>query len=99
MFLINKMACKSLALVSPYKRLYNKQPDLKSMRIFGYAVYPWLRPYNSNKLQPRSERCIFLGYLMGYKGVICYNPNTKRCIISRHVLFDEMVFPYAQDSR
>ena len=97
MFLINRTACKSLALEYLYKRLYNNQPDLECMRIFGSAVYPWLRPYNSNKLQPRSERCIFWGYSMGYKEVICYNPNTKRCIISRHVLFDEMVFPYAQD--
>lgn len=97
--LINMMAFKSLALESSYKRLYTKQPNLKSIRIFGITVYPWLRPYNNNKLQPRSERCIFLGYSMGYKGVICYNPKTRKCIVSRNVLFGEMVYPYIQDSQ
>lgn len=33
---------------------------------------------------------------MGYKGVICYNMNTQKCIISRHVIFYETVFPSLQ---
>lgn len=32
--------------------------------------------------------CIFLGYSMGYKGIICFNIQTRKCIISRHVVFD-----------
>lgn len=97
-FLIYRMVCKSLSFESPYQLLYTKSPDLKSLRIFGIAVYPWLRPYNINKLQSRSERCVFLRYSMGYKGVICYNPKTRKCVVSRHVLFDEMMFPYIQNS-
>ncbi|KAB2598442.1 hypothetical protein D8674_001362 [Pyrus ussuriensis x Pyrus communis] len=91
--LINNMPCKSLSFSSPYLILYQKVPDLHSLKIFGSAVFPWLRPYNSNKLQPRSVMCVFLGYSQGYKGVICYNLQTKKFILSRHVCFDESLFP------
>ncbi|KAB2630096.1 hypothetical protein D8674_007615 [Pyrus ussuriensis x Pyrus communis] len=37
--------------------------------------------------------CAFLGYSQGYKGVICYNLQTKKFILSRHVCFDESLFP------
>ena len=44
---------------SPYLLMYKKAPDLQSLKIFGSAVFPWLRPYNANKLQPRSAICVF----------------------------------------
>ncbi|KAM1741307.1 hypothetical protein ACFX12_011446 [Malus domestica] len=94
-FLINRMPCKGLSMESPYKKLFAKIPELKSLKVFGSAVYPWLRPYSVHKLQPRSAQCVFLGYSIGYKGVICYHVQTKKCFISRHVVFYESVFPYA----
>ncbi|KAB2608352.1 hypothetical protein D8674_011520 [Pyrus ussuriensis x Pyrus communis] len=33
------------------------------------------------------------GYALGYKGVICYDQQSKKCIISRHVIFEESIFP------
>jgi hypothetical protein len=33
---------------------------------------------------------------MDQRGYKCYNPETKRVIISRHVYFDETCFPFAQ---
>ncbi|KAM1797964.1 hypothetical protein ACFX12_032087 [Malus domestica] len=92
-FLINKMPCKTLSFSSPYFLLYNKVLEVQSLRIFGTAVFPWIKPYNSHKLQYKSKICIFLGYSMGYKGVICYDPQSKKCIISRHVIFEESIFP------
>lgn len=36
---------------------------------------------------------------MGYKGVICYDLKTKKCIISRHVIHDETIFPFKRNSQ
>ncbi|XP_070682523.1 uncharacterized protein [Malus domestica] len=33
-------------LCSPYLVLYKKVPDIQSLKIFGSAVFHWLRPYN-----------------------------------------------------
>lgn len=52
-----------------------------------------MRPYNGNKLQPRTTQCVFLGYVMRYKGVACYNISYGKLVISRHVVHDEELFP------
>ncbi|KAM1015935.1 hypothetical protein ACFX2A_046674 [Malus domestica] len=93
-FLINRMPCRILNMKSPYQVLIGQEPDVQNLKIFGSAVYPFMRPYNANKLEPRTTQCVFLGYMMGYKGVICYNLGSGKLILSRHVVHDEEIFPY-----
>ena len=92
-FLINRMPCRNLQMKSPYQILFGQNPEIHHLRIFGSAVYPLLRPYNENKLQHRSAQCVFLGFVMGYKGVVCYNLSTKKLLLSIHVIHDEEIFP------
>lgn len=37
---------------------------------------------------------IFLGYPSNHKGFHCLDLQTKKIIISRHVTFDESIFPF-----
>ena len=62
---------------------------------FGCACWPNLRPYNKRKLAFRSTQCVFLGYSPRHKGVKCLDIKTGRVYISRDVVFDENVFPFA----
>lgn len=57
-------------------------------------MFPYLRKYSSNKLEPRSAPCVFLGYGSQYKGYICFDPSTNRVYITRHAVFDEASFPF-----
>jgi hypothetical protein len=93
-FFINRMPCKGLNMISPFGKLFGKKPDIANLKVFGSAIYPYLRPYNTNKLQPRSTQCVFLGYSPGYKGAICYSISTGKVLISRYVIHDETIFPY-----
>ena len=79
---------------SPYEALYNRKPEYSALRSFGSACYPSLRPYSSNKLDPKSLQCVFVGYNEKYKGYRCLYPPTGRVYINRHVLFDEHKFPF-----
>ena len=63
--------------------------------MFGCDCSPNLRPYNSRKLSFRSKQCVFLGYSPRHKGVKCLDISTGRIYISRDVVFDENVFPFA----
>lgn len=92
-YLINRLPTKSLHMDSPFSILYHKPPQLQHLRAFGIAIFPYLRPYNNKQLQPRSSLCIFLCYSVGYKGCICYNIQTHKLLISRHVVHDETIFP------
>ena len=59
-FLINRTPSKVIYFATPFERLYNQQPDYSSLRVFGCACWPNLRPYNSRKLEFRSKRVSFL---------------------------------------
>lgn len=95
-FLINRTPTKLLDFDTPLHRLYKENPDYASLRTFGCACWPNLRPYNSKKLQFRSVRCIFLGYSNLHKGFKCLDASTGQVYISRDVVFDENVFPFSQ---
>lgn len=94
-YLINRMPTSILAMSSPFEVLYKRLPCLELLRVFGCACYPLMTPYRTNKLQPKTVKCVFIGFAAGYKGYICYNPVTKKYIVSRHVFFNEEEFPFA----
>lgn len=81
---------------SPYLKLFGKPPNYNKLRIFGCACYPWLKPYNRHKLQDRSTRCVFFGYSATQSAFLCYDEINDRLYTSRHVQFDEDVFPFSE---
>ena len=94
-YLINLMSSKVINNISPSERLLGVPPDYKPLRVFGCACWPNLRPYNSHKLSFHSKQCVFLGYSSHHKGVKCLDVSTGRVYVSRDVVFDENVFPFA----
>ncbi|KAI5314345.1 hypothetical protein L3X38_043521 [Prunus dulcis] len=61
------MPSVALGNQSPFQKLFDKPPPLQHLRVFGTAVYPYLRPFNEHKLQPRTVQCVFMAYSKGYK--------------------------------
>ncbi|KAL5722651.1 hypothetical protein ACHQM5_006144 [Ranunculus cassubicifolius] len=93
-YLINRLP-SSLSDQTPLELLFRKTPDYSSLKVFGCLCYPYLRPYASNKLTPRSNPCVFIGYCSVQKGYMCLDHKSNRLFISRHVRFVETVFPYS----
>ncbi|KAG8492176.1 hypothetical protein CXB51_009599 [Gossypium anomalum] len=92
---INRLPTPVLQGISPYEKLYKELPDYSHLRVFGYAYFPYLRPYNQHKLQFSSKCCTFLGFGPNHKGYKCLD-DTSRVFVSRHVVFDETQFPFQQ---
>jgi hypothetical protein len=95
-FVINRIPSLSASKASPFEILFKQQPDYSFLRIISCECYPLLRPYNNYKLQPRSLSCVFMGYSTTYKRYCCFHIASKKKYISRHVRFNEKVFPFAQ---
>ncbi|PKU68172.1 Retrovirus-related Pol polyprotein from transposon TNT 1-94 [Dendrobium catenatum] len=93
-YLINRIPSTTIGNQTPYLRLHGKAASYSHLRIFGCLCFPWTRPQSPNKLSPRSQECILVGYSSQHKGYRCFHPPTKRIIISRHVVFYEDQFPY-----
>lgn len=66
--------------------------------VFGCLCFPWLRPYDSHKLDSRSTPCVFLGYSPSQSAYFCLDRTTNRIFTSLHVVFHEAVFPFAMSS-
>jgi hypothetical protein len=93
--LINRILSKRIDYDTPLHRLLGATPDNSSLWVFGCACWPNLRPYNSQKLQYRSIHCAFLGYSNLHKGYKCLDISSGRIYISRDVIFDENISPFA----
>lgn len=93
-YLHNHTITHVLNNASPYQKLYNKTSDYDFMKTFGCLCYPFLRPYNKHKIDFRSLPCIFLGCNATHKGYLCLYQPKNHIYISRHVVFNEDIFPY-----
>lgn len=97
-YLINRLPTRVIDHKCPLERLLKTPPNYSLLRIFGCACWPHLRPYNTHKLSFRSKQCVFLGYSSSHKGYKCLDTDSGRIYISRDVIFDENIFPFAQIS-
>jgi hypothetical protein len=61
-YIINRLPTPILEHISLYFKHYNKEPNYKALRVFGYKCYPLLHSCGPHKLNFRSKSCIFLGY-------------------------------------
>lgn len=94
-YLLNIHPTRLLNNLTPMHLLYNKAPSYDHLRTFGCLCYPNLPATSPHKLIPRSTPCIFLGYPTSHRGYRCYDIQSKKIIIYRHVTFDESTFPYS----
>ncbi|MCO5611032.1 hypothetical protein L7F22_065281 [Adiantum nelumboides] len=91
--------CKQLFTRSPSKALGGKVPEevwsgkppsYAHLRVFGCKAYVHIRSELCTKLEPKSSKCIFLGYgedgEMGYR---LWDPALRKIIRSNDVIFNE----------
>jgi hypothetical protein len=93
--LLNRLPLKAVSHPTPHFALYGTAPSYDHLRVFDCACYPNTSALAPNKLSPRSTRCLFLGYSPDHKGYRCLDLTSHCIIISRHIVFDEDVFPLA----
>jgi histone deacetylase 1/2 len=98
-YLINHLPTPILNNRSPFHALFGDIPNHSKLCIFGCLCFPWLRSYNHHKLEPRSRPCIFLGYSLTQSAYKCFDPSKNHIFLSRHVVFDETIFPYLSSAQ
>ena len=53
--IINMLPSRVIQNDTPMHKLFNTRPDYTSLRVFGCACWPNLRPYNNRKLMFHSK--------------------------------------------
>lgn len=87
-FLINRLPTPILHEKSSSELMFKYSPCYTSLWIFGYAWYPYLTHFKSN-------RCVFLGYFSKHKGYYCFHILIGCMFISKHVLLYETTFHFS----
>uniref|UniRef100_A0A251U5K0 Putative ribonuclease H-like domain-containing protein n=1 Tax=Helianthus annuus TaxID=4232 RepID=A0A251U5K0_HELAN len=96
-YLLNILPAENKNNTTPTEKLYHRIPTYDHLRVFGCLCYPLVPSTTIHKLEHRSYPCVFLGYPPTHRGYKCFNLETKQIIISRHVVFDETTFPFANN--
>ena len=71
--------------MTPEERYTGRKPDISHLKIFGCIAYVHVPDELRSKLDPKAEKCIFIGYSLQQKGYRCYNPSTRKFTVSREV--------------
>ena len=92
---MNRTPTAAVHDVTPEEKFSSRKPDLSHFKVFGCIAYVHVPDELRTKLDPKAEKCVFIGYSLEQKGYKCYNPVTRQVRVSRDVVFDEMASWYA----
>jgi transposase InsO family protein len=85
-YLINRSPSIPIDKKTPIEVWSRSPKNYSELRVFGCTAYAHV---DNGKLEPRVVKCIFLGYKSGVKGYKLWNPETRKVLISRNVIFNE----------
>lgn len=88
-FTLNRVPSKRVEK-TPYEIWTGKKPSLLFLKIWGCEAY--VKRLHSNKLEPKSDKCIFVGYPSETKGYYFYNPIENKVFVARNGFFLEREF-------
>ena len=86
-YLINRSPSTAIEKKTPLEVWSGTPSNYSELRIFGCPAYSHV---DNGKLEPRSLKCIFLGFKPGVKGYKLWCPELEKVIVSRDVIFDEV---------
>ena len=67
-YIINWSTSTTIEMKTPMEMWISKSMNFSSLHIFGCPVYVMYNDQERIKLDPKSRKCIFLGYTNGVKG-------------------------------
>ena len=94
-YLRNLSPSSRLSGRTPHECFWGVKPNLERLRVFGCLAYGKIPDEErKSKLDPKSIKCVFIGYEQNVKGYRLLDFEHERLIISRDVISDEEVLPY-----
>ena len=88
-YLSNRSPTRSVWGKTPQEAWSGRKPGISHLRVFGSIAHVHVPDKKRTKLDDKSESFIFIGYDANSKGYKLFNPNNKKVVISRDVVFDE----------
>ncbi|KAJ9552891.1 hypothetical protein OSB04_016936 [Centaurea solstitialis] len=94
--ILNRVPTKSIEK-TPYEIWTGKKPKLSFLKIWGCEGY--VKRVTSEKLKPKSDKCIFVGYPKTTVGYYVYNSIENKVFVARNGEFLEDKFLSSKNTR
>jgi hypothetical protein len=88
-YIVNRTPTKALKNITPEEAWTKIKPDVSHFCVFGIMAWAHIPDEKRKALQPKSEKCIFVGYYEDVKGYRLLQSHCNEIIIRRDVKFDE----------
>jgi len=93
-YVYNRTPMRRLDWITPSESLFKEKPNLQHLRIIGCGAYVFIpKEVRKNKLSPKSELMIFLGYRGHHTNMIFMRSPNNVIFTATTALFDEKMFP------
>ena len=76
--------------MTPYELWFTKKPKLSFLKVWGCDTY--VKKFHPDKLKPKSEKCIFIGYLKEIVGYTFYHRSEGKIFVAKSGSFLEKKF-------
>ena len=90
-YIVNRTPTKVLKNITPEEAWSSIKPDVSHFRVFGSDAWAHIPDTKHKALEPKSEKCIFVGYSEDVKGYKLLQPKSKNIIIRRDINFHENI--------
>lgn len=88
-YIVNRLPCGNDMDVTPEEAWTGRKPDVKAFRIFGSKAMVHIPKQCRKKLDSKSKECTMVGYSENSKAYRLYDPEQRKIIVSRDVVFFE----------
>lgn len=79
---------KQFLTKTPAELWFGKKPNISHMRIFGTICYNHIPAEKRKKMEPKSSKCIMLGYASN-NSYRLWDLEQRKLVIGRNIIFDE----------
>ncbi len=88
-YILNKVPSKSVNK-TPHEMWTGRKPMLSHLRVWGCPAY--VKRLKTDKLEPKSDKCFFVGYPKETKGYYFYFAEEQKLFVSNRAVFLEKEF-------
>lgn len=94
-YITNRLPSNAIKMQYPYKRWYNRMPNLDNLRPFGCQASALIPTFSeSSMMSTRSIRGVMVGYAIDSNAYRIFDLDKGEIAVYENVKFDEFSFPF-----
>ncbi|KAL3699066.1 hypothetical protein R1sor_017088 [Riccia sorocarpa] len=90
-YILNRTATRTLQGKTPLEAWNGEKPNVAYFRTWGCDAYALIPKKFRSKLEPKSEKCKFMGYCHGPRTYKLWDPAKRKMKETREVIFHEVL--------